>query len=1014
MMAKKIIASLLILCLLISAAPIYIGAATAATVTASDTDVYQGNYAYVYISANDFKGIASLDLYVYYDSSIMSVYNTSNGSILSAAQSSTNTSKAGTIKLSAISLDGISGSGDLMTVTFAINSDAPAGEYPVRFAIGDAYDTSLSPATIKCTNSKITVKERVVNETFYISGYSRSSTYSKGDILEYKLRNTSYYSFTGAEFIVEYDHETFEFVSAELGSGLMNGSAIYSVNSQALGQVRITYASVDPAYDYYLFTVNLRVISNDEKNTTIKATAQNVYREDLTPYLPGSASNTFTIRKLPEVIDHPDLYLETEKLITGESATSVLYLEQGSKVAAGDFSVVYDPAVLRCVAVTRCDDAVANGAMVVINENFKEGKIRFSYVNMTAYDKTDLPLIEITWEPVYSPLKHYQLTVGGVGVVDTAQNPITLEYVKDSSCIYQKTVIPPTCLEDGRTIYRCSCGDSYGEDEYITPALGHDMISHEAKDATCAEVGWYDYIACSRCDLSTYVEIPSLDHDEIYHEGYEPTCTESGWDEYVTCSNCDYSTYVELAPTGHQVIIDTLEEIDPVYIENDESYPFIFEDDVYVSTNHDHSSDSYFTITALYDCELYISYAVSSENYCDTLIITVNGDYLTDISGETDWIDTTVNLNAGDNVVINYHKDGSVDHGSDTGSFMLWWEMITLGSFDVFPAESMEPTCNEGVVCSFCGTEIKEALGHDEIFYSGRDATCTDFGWNDHVVCSRCDYSTLEEIEALGHDEIYHEGKDATCTEIGWDEYITCSRCDFSTYNEFDAQGHRVLIGATEWEDCIWVENDSEYPFILDDEFYYSTNHTENSISTFTFTVAYSCTLELYYSTSSEEGCDRFIISVNGENIAECSGESEWHWLSLELNTDDVVTVSYQKDGSVDSFEDTAWFSFYYPQIEVDIELEIPAEDIDPTEDEDVICSFCGTVVKEALGQERLLGDLNRDGEVNSMDSNLLKRFLVGVRIPTNEQLTSADINNDGDIDSLDSYLLRKIISGSI
>lgn len=44
-------------------------------------------------------------------------------------------------------------------------------------------------------------------------------------------------------------------------------------------------------------------------------------------------------------------------------------------------------------------------------------------------------------------------------------------------------------------------------------ALGHDIVHHNAKAATCTEKGWEAYDACSRCDYTACAEIPALDHD---------------------------------------------------------------------------------------------------------------------------------------------------------------------------------------------------------------------------------------------------------------------------------------------------------------------------------------------------------------------------------------------------------------------------------------------------------------------------------------------------------------------
>ena len=120
---------------------------------------------------------------------------------------------------------------------------------------------------------------------------------------------------------------------------------------------------------------------------------------------------------------------------------------------------------------------------------------------------------------------------------------------------------------------------------------------------------------------------------------------------------------------------------------------------------------------------------------------------------------------------------------------------------------AVDPTCTTagktvGKKCSGCGTvtvqqEDIEALGHDEQTVEAKAPTCTEVGWDAHVVCSRCDYSTKVEKAALGHDEVEHDAKTPTCTEIGWDAYVTCSRCNYSTYAEKAALGHTAGAAAT-------------------------------------------------------------------------------------------------------------------------------------------------------------------------------------------------------------------------
>ena len=146
----------------------------------------------------------------------------------------------------------------------------------------------------------------------------------------------------------------------------------------------------------------------------------------------------------------------------------------------------------------------------------------------------------------------------------------------------------PTCTEKGSRHRVCVvCGDT--EREEIAP-LGHDLVHHDSKPATCTEKGFETYDTCSRCGYSTYHEIPAKGHsygdwivDEdptctekggrhrvcavcgdtereeiapfghalIHHDAKAPTCTESGYDAYDTCTRCGYSTYHEIPAKGH-------------------------------------------------------------------------------------------------------------------------------------------------------------------------------------------------------------------------------------------------------------------------------------------------------------------------------------------------------------------------------------------------------------------------------------------------------------------------------
>ena len=124
-----------------------------------------------------------------------------------------------------------------------------------------------------------------------------------------------------------------------------------------------------------------------------------------------------------------------------------------------------------------------------------------------------------------------------------------------------------TCASPAK--YYKICSDcKYQIDPYDSGDIdpnNHDLIHHEAKAATCTEIGWEAYDTCSRCDYTTYVELTNGGHSLTHHAAQAATCTEVGWEAYDACSRCDYTTYVELPALGH----DYQTEIIPRTCEDD-------------------------------------------------------------------------------------------------------------------------------------------------------------------------------------------------------------------------------------------------------------------------------------------------------------------------------------------------------------------------------------------------------------------------------------------------------------
>jgi hypothetical protein len=106
-------------------------------------------------------------------------------------------------------------------------------------------------------------------------------------------------------------------------------------------------------------------------------------------------------------------------------------------------------------------------------------------------------------------------------------------------------------------------------------------------------------------------------------------------------------------------------------------------------------------------------------------------------------------------------------------------------------------TCTTDEICSVpgCGKVLKSRLGHDTVYHEAKAPTCTSSGYHAYEDCTRCSYTTYEEIPQLNHSYgnwviIDH----ATCTETG-EERHDCERCDHFETREIKATGHQYENG---------------------------------------------------------------------------------------------------------------------------------------------------------------------------------------------------------------------------
>ena len=111
------------------------------------------------------------------------------------------------------------------------------------------------------------------------------------------------------------------------------------------------------------------------------------------------------------------------------------------------------------------------------------------------------------------------------------------------------------------------------------------------------------------------------------------------------------------------------------------------------------------------------------------------------------------------------------------------WTVVTAPTCTEEGTEQRECDCGEEE------TRTIAALGHDLVEHAAQAPTCTEPGWSIYQTCTRCDYTTFEELAATGHNYESTVTTESTCTTDGVLTY-TCANCGDSYTETITASGH--------------------------------------------------------------------------------------------------------------------------------------------------------------------------------------------------------------------------------
>ncbi len=183
-----------------------------------------------------------------------------------------------------------------------------------------------------------------------------------------------------------------------------------------------------------------------------------------------------------------------------------------------------------------------------------EGKFVATFTKFAAAEKTvEIPAIGHKWgKPTYEWSADNSTLTGKV-VCENDNSHIITEKARVTS----KTIKEATCTEKGQVEFTAEFGANiYGFEKQIktvdTPALGHKLVHHAAKAATCIAEGSIEYWECTVCkklysdkDAKNEVTTIVTPKDPKNHVGETElknakaaTCTESGYTGDTYCKSC--------------------------------------------------------------------------------------------------------------------------------------------------------------------------------------------------------------------------------------------------------------------------------------------------------------------------------------------------------------------------------------------------------------------------------------------------------------------------------------------